>query len=669
VSSPKDVPAAVERLGLPLAVRSSAEAEDGAVASFAGQFRSFLSLRTLAEVEDAVHRCIASAREPGVLAYCRAQGIDPSGLRMGFLLQRMVRPELAGVAFTVNPATGEEAVVIEAVEGLAEGLLSGEQPPLPADHPLLRKHRAAIESLARRIQRHFGAPQDIEFAVEDGEIWVLQARPITRIGFAPGLGEWTNADFRDGGVSSGVCTPLMWSLYEFVWNDALKGTLRELKLLREDFPAGRMFFGRPYWNLGAVKQCLVRLPGYVERDFDDDLAVEARESGRGVVTPFGLLSMLRAIPTLLAASRFMKQQEAFDREFLDGGIEQFERRHENASTDADFRELIERDYLRIEGNYFRTIFAVSLAKMDFRSSFPDADAVALVSGLPPLRHLAPLEEMRGMVARGETDVAPLAAKFRHHSRRELDLRAPRWDEDHEFLRDLLRTFADRPGPEPAPLFERVREETLRALPRRKRSSFLRKLDRLRRFVWLREEMRDCSSRAYALIRRRVKEIAGRRGIGDDVFFMTFREIFEDDRSRVEPRREVYESFRNFKAPNEIGARFSLTADVPTGELVGLAASRGIGRGPVRVARSLEEALEAQPGDVLVCPFTTPAWVPVLHRVAGVVTETGGLLSHAAVICRECGVPAVLGVPRAMDRIPAGKTAVVDGSRGCVDVVG
>jgi len=274
-----------------------------------------------------------------------------------------------------------------------------------------------------------------------------------------------------------------------------------------------------------------------------------------------------------------------------------------------------------------------------------------------------------MAARGETDVAPLAAKFRHHSRRELDLRAPRWDEDHEFLRDLLRSFADRPGPEPASPYERVREETLRSLPRRKRPAFLRKLDRLRRFVWLREEMRDCSSRAYALIRRRVMEIAARRGIGDDVFFMTFREIFEDDRSRVEDRREIYESFRNFKAPNEIGARFSLATDVPTGKLIGLAASRGIGRGPVRVARSLEEALEAEPGDVLVCPFTTPAWVPVLHRVAGVVTETGGLLSHAAVICRECGVPAVLGVPRAMDRIPAGKTAVVDGSRGCVDVVG
>lgn len=67
--------------------------------------------------------------------------------------------------------------------------------------------------MARAIQRHFGAPQDIEFAIEAGQLQlhILQSRPITRINFAPGTGEWTNADFRDGGVSCQVCTPLMWA--------------------------------------------------------------------------------------------------------------------------------------------------------------------------------------------------------------------------------------------------------------------------------------------------------------------------------------------------------------------------------------------------------------------------------------------------------------------------
>ena len=86
-----------------------------------------------------------------------------------------------------------------------------------------------------------------------------------------------------------------------------------------------------------------------------------------------------------------------------------------------------------------------------------------------------------------------------------------------------------------------------------------------------------------------------------------------------------------------------------------------------MARTLDEAVGTASGSVLVCPFTTPAWVPVLDRVTGVVTETGGLLSHAAVICRECGVPAVLGVRRATERIPPGRTVSVDGTRGRVEV--
>jgi pyruvate,water dikinase len=92
------------------------------------------------------------------------------------------------------------------------------------------------------------------------------------------------------------------------------------------------------------------------------------------------------------------------------------------------------------------------------------------------------------------------------------------------------------------------------------------------------------------------------------------------------------------------------------------------RGVARVARSVEEAGRVEKGAVLVCPFTDPGWTVTLDRVAGVVTETGGLLSHAAVICREYGIPAVLAVPRATERIRDGQVVAIDGSRGSVDLV-
>jgi phosphohistidine swiveling domain-containing protein len=668
--APPNLAAAIEVLGLPLAVRSSACVEDGREQSFAGQFRSFLNLRTVEEVEAAVHACQASVHAPPVAEYCRKNGLDPRALRMSVIVQRMVQPELAGVVFTVNPATGAEEIVIEACEGLADDLLAGKCAALPATHPLLLRHRGHIERVAREIQRHFGAPQDIEFAIENGELFILQSRPITRIQFAPGIGEWTNADFRDGGVSAGVCTPLMWSLYDFIWEATLKGFLREIHLLRGDFPAGRLFFGRPYWNLGAVKQCLASLPGFVEREFDRDLSVEANYEGDGIRTPITVKGVLRALPTVLAVPRIWRRQDAFDRAFLNGGFETLLREYDLQSSDleAGFRRLIHEAYWITESNYFRTIFCASLAKLTFLESFPDADYVALVSALPPMRHLEPTHALREMAARGETDVTLLQKRFPHRSRRELDLRAPRWDEDPEWVAGLLQQHAAAAGSDPHPAYERARAEALAKLPWRRRRTFVRKLDRLRHFLWLREEMRDLSSRMYHRIRRHVLALAAQRGLGDDIFFLTFQEVLADDRSRIDERRERYESFRNFKAPNEIGARFDFAPRATGGELRGIAASGGQARGVARVARTIEEAMQVERGAILICPFTDPGWTPVLDRVAAVVTETGGLLSHAAVICREYGIPAVLSVPDATIRIADGARVVVHGSEGFVQLV-
>jgi pyruvate,water dikinase len=205
-----------------------------------------------------------------------------------------------------------------------------------------------------------------------------------------------------------------------------------------------------------------------------------------------------------------------------------------------------------------------------------------------------------------------------------------------------------------------------------------KLDRLRRLVWLREQMRDLSNRMYYHVRRHVLLIADEREIGDDIFFMTFPEIVTDQRSQVDHRRETYEGFRNFDAPGEIGARYPLRNEAASAvaigaglneagrnALVGIAASRGVARGVARVARTAHDAARIERGAILVCPFTDPGWTPVLDRVAGVVTEVGGLLSHAAVICREYGIPAVLGVPAATMRIVDGMEVTLDANAGCV----
>ncbi|MCA9167040.1 MAG: hypothetical protein KDB23_05210 [Planctomycetales bacterium] len=667
--SPACVESAVRRLKAPLVVRSSACAEDGTQLSFAGQFQSYLHLFSTDQVTHAIKRCHDSVHDPGVTAYCQQHGISSSELTMHVIVQRMIEPELAGVAFTVNPVTGCEEIVIEACAGLADDLLAGKVDSLPTDDPLMQKYRPEIERIARQVQLHFGTPQDIEFAVEGGTVYLLQARPITRIGFANVQEQWTNADFRDGGVSSTVCSPLMWSLYEYVWDRSLKDTLRELKLFRGEFEASRCFFGRPYWNLAAVKESLAVLPGYRERDFDEDLSVQINYDGFGQTTPITLRNLLRALPTVFAIPRFLKQQIRATGELL--AVPQEERWQQvdpNACHKAEaFAQLIHHSYLPVEYTYFRTIFASSLAKIDFLGAFPDADYIGLVSGLPPLRHMAPIRLVQDSSDRSDAFFSSLIDQYGYHYCRGLDVIEPRWDEEPAFVKGMLDAIRARTDTDavrnPQQAYELTLQATLRDIPRRNHRRFLTKLARLRQLLWLREELRDVSSYGYHRLRQCALAIARQRGLGDGVFFQTFQDVIQDDRSRIDERRQNYVSYRNFQAPNEIGGRFRFQSSCKSGQLHGIAASPGTVTGKAFVCRNVEEAAQMPDGSILVCPFTDPGWTAVLGRAAGVITETGGLLSHAAILCREYGIPAVLGIPQATQRIAHACQLDLNGNTG------
>ncbi|MET9244028.1 PEP/pyruvate-binding domain-containing protein [Nonomuraea sp. NPDC003709] len=108
-----------------------------------------------------------------------------------------------------------------------------------------------------------------------------------------------------------------------------------------------------------------------------------------------------------------------------------------------------------------------------------------------------------------------------------------------------------------------------------------------------------------------------------------------------------------------------TSDTPAGALTGTPGSRGTVTGTARIVRGPGDFARVHPGDILVCPFTDPAWTPLLRIAAGVVTETGGVLSHAAIVARELGIPAVLGVPDATGRLHDGTVITIDGSTGAV----
>ena len=178
---------------VPLAVRSSGVAEDLPDASYAGQYETVLDVHGAEALVMAVRKCWASAFSQRVKQY-RAEHGQKGVSRLALLVQQMVQPEAAGVAFTANPVTGDNEVVVSAVKGLGERLVSGQASPdewvVRGDQAIcqLAQEKAidattakAVAELARSIERQFHAPQDIEWALADGKLYLLQARPITAL--------------------------------------------------------------------------------------------------------------------------------------------------------------------------------------------------------------------------------------------------------------------------------------------------------------------------------------------------------------------------------------------------------------------------------------------------------------------------------------------------------
>jgi phosphohistidine swiveling domain-containing protein len=296
----------------------------------------------------------------------------------------------------------------------------------------------------------------------------------------------------------------------------------------------------------------------------------------------------------------------------------------------------------------------------------------------------------------DADVAAFAARWPQRGRRELDLRVPRWPDDLGFVRatmeQALATWRAEDDPDVASrtqhaVYLEERRRALAALSGRPlaRAALRRRLARLRRFTWWREEMRDRSSYTYALVRRFTVEAGRRLGAAgalqapEYVFTLRHDEVLAalegllapaEARRRAREGERILRSYRRFHAPNEIGARQAWEDAPPAGGArvlrgTGCAPGRALGR--ARVVGSIEDAQRVEPGEVLVAPFTDPGWTPLFPRLAAVVTETGGLLSHAAVIAREYGIPAVLAVPGATRLVRDGSSVRVDGGRGTVEL--
>ena len=620
------------------AVRSSATKEDLAEFSFAGQYKTFLNTKGAEEIAEKVIECYRSMFDKTGISYIATNRIDPDALAMAVVIQEMVDSDISGICFTVNPVTGNDKIMlIEVVKGLGENIVSGRVNPeqygydkyemKPVENNGTLVSLDLLDKMGRAfadIQLYFGYPCDIEFAVKDGELFLLQSRSITKINYGDLKDIWTTADFKDGGVSATICTPYMWSLYEYIWEYSFRKFLLDSKILKPkdvDKKLGEMYYGRPYWNLSVAKQAMSGVVGYREREFDQEYGIKPTYEGEGHVTKATPGALVHILSMAIEQKKILKDRnenaETLKKDLLKT-YEEYRKNYDEHTIDdikARFKSLTHDIYLHSETTYFWQIFIntihQSLYKDGLLKYVSESEYLTLLGSIENISHLLPFYAMWDLSRKIIGDEAALSYwentsaeeiakniddnkymlpgmkdivdKYGYHSDKELDVTYPCYFEDPVPLitsvKDMLVLTGDF-GPEKDKKEGRLKSEAImhsleKTLSASKYKKVKNKVDEMRRMLWWREEFRDVSTRFYYLIRVYTVELSktlASEGIlekAEDIWMLKVGNVWdfldgkltrEDLHGIISKNRRYYDSFRNYMSENEIGPMFGSVSD-------------------------------------------------------------------------------------------------------------
>lgn len=756
----------------PVAVRSSATAEDLPEASFAGQQDTFLDVRGAEEFCARLVDCWSSLWTARAITYRTRNAVPHAGVRSAVVVQRMVPADVSGVLFTANPLTGRrDETVVDAVAGLGEALVSGRVTPdsyvvetstgfvreraIAGARPLLGPAAlAGLAEVSRRLTAEFGTPQDAEWVLRGSRLQLVQSRPVTSLYPVPDAATDELAVFFSVGAFQGMLEPFT-PLGQDVLRVALTAATR-LAGRRTDWHTNpfvvssgeRLWFRIDGLMRHRAGRALLRAglpmvePGtatIVERLLDDP-RLTPRPGARTPRALLGwsrfLVGVWRQVPQAVSHPEGARADLVTAAEAL---VADAARRLADAGavTDPEVRLAARARAIRGVAERlfpvllpaFGPIMAPSMAMvvrlrhLARATGLPDADALALtvlrsLPGNVTTEMDLALADVAATI-RGDatawgwlamTEPAALARQFgagglprvaqeaiagfldRYGMRgvAEIDLGAPRWRDDPEPVMRTLQSYllVDDPERLPRAVHARGEVEAADAVARLAAASgpvaarqvrFLAAA--VRGMFGARETPKFTIIRVFGLVRDALAASAAdlvARGLLDrpeDIAFLRFDELADafgrDWRPVVAERRAVRDAeARRGRVPRVLlgdGRAFHEGLVSADGGLRGSGVSPGVAEGPVRVVLDPRTS-QLVPGEILVCAGTDPAWTPLFLTAAGLVTEVGGLMTHGSVVAREYGIPAVVGVHEATERLVSGQRIRIDGTAGTIEVL-
>ena len=774
IAIPEDLAAAITgalaRLGeqAAYAVRSSATAEDLPTASFAGQQDTYLNVIGPAAILQHVSQCWASLFTERAVTYRLRNGFDHGMVQMAVVVQQMVFSHAAGILFTADPITGNRKVaVVEASFGLGEALVSGlvnadaykvrdgeivakavatkqlaihalsaggtqKQAIDPArqEQPALTDAQIVqLTQLGRRIETHFGCPQDIEWCLADDAFQIVQSRPITTLFPIPAVSDRENHVYVSVGHQQMMTDPMkplglsFWQMTTPAPMAEAGGRLFVDVTQRLATPATRAgileALGRSDPLTGDALQTILERDGFIRPlPGEDPPGPLFGGTPAPIETDPAIVTELigRSEASIAASERDIqtKSGEAL-LDFIRADIQELRRMLFDPQSHQVFMSAMEaawwlNDQLEAwlgEKNAADTLTQsvphnvtseMGLALLDVADVIrPHPDVVAFLQHVEDEGFLDELPKLVGG-QEGRDAIEAWLDKYGMRCVGEIDITRPRWSERPSTLVPLIlgniKNFEPGAGER---RFEQGRREAwkkeqellerLRALPdgERKAEETKRMIDRVRTFIGYREYPKYGMVSRYFVYKRALLKEAERLVQAhvlrekEDIFHLTFAELRgvvrtnHVDDQLIHQRKDAFRSYQALTPPRVLTSDGEVITgayrrdDVPAGALVGLPVSAGIVEGRARVILDMADA-DLEAGDILVTAYTDPSWSPLFVTIKGLVTQVGGLMTHGAVIAREYGLPAVVGVEDATRLIRDGQRIRVNGTDGYVEIL-
>lgn len=750
------------------AVRSSATSEDLPAASFAGQQDTYLNVIGSAAVLGHAKRCWASLFSERAVTYRLQNGFGPGTEDMAVVVQRMIFPQAAGVLFTADPVTSNRKVVcVEAIFGLGEALVSGlvnpdtyrvrdgdivaktittkvlaveasptggtqqrtidrgrQEEPVLTDEQIVR-----LSKLGRRIEAHFGSPQDVEWCLVDDVFHVVQSRPITTLFPIPAVADTENHVYVSVGHQQ-MMTDAMRPLGLSFWQMTTPRPMAEAggRLFVDVAPLLAAPASRAAY-LGALDRSDPLIGDALRTILDrGDFIAESPGQGPSAPPPGHAPDPIATDPTVVSelienteASIATLQRDIRSKsgpallDFISDDLTELKRilfdprSHQvfmsameaswwlNEQLEAWLDEKNAADVLT-QSVPHNVTSEMGFALLDVADVIrPHSDVIAFLEAADDddfLDHLSVLEG--GRETREAIEI--FLEKYGMRCVGEIDITRPRWSERPSQLVPLILAHIKNAEPRSgARRFEQGRQEAwrkeqelltrLRDLPdgESKAEQTKQKIDRVRTFIGYREYPKYAMVSRYFIYKQAMlteAERLVRAGLlreRDDIFYLRFEELQEVvrtnrlDHQLVERRRDAFRSYetltppRVFTSDGEVVTGSYRRVDTPAGALLGLPVSAGTVQGRARVIHDVTDA-DLEPGDILVTAYTDPSWTPAFLTVGGLVAEVGGQMTHGAVIAREYGLPAVVGVEGATRLIRDRQEIRVNGTDGYVEIL-